>query len=92
MTGPLENVPFEITRLDKITSLKEKGITIFPPTFDRKDTISEIKTRYADITHDKSAESVTTAGRIYIVRNHGKTIFADLGDEVGQDPALHPEE
>jgi lysyl-tRNA synthetase class 2 len=84
MTGPLENVPFEITRLDKITSLQEKGITIFPPTFDRKDTISEIKTRYADITHDKSVESVTTAGRIYIVRNHGKTIFADLGDESGK--------
>jgi hypothetical protein len=56
MTGPLENVPFEITRLDKITSLQEKGITIFPSTFDRKDTISDIKTRNNDITHDKSVE------------------------------------
>jgi lysyl-tRNA synthetase class 2 len=84
MTGPLENVPFEITRLDKITSLQEKGINVFPPTFDRKDTISAIKTRFSDITHEKSEESVTTAGRIYIVRNHGKTIFADLGDEVGK--------
>jgi lysyl-tRNA synthetase class 2 len=27
---------------------------------------------------------VTTAGRIYIVRNHGKTLFADLGDESGK--------
>jgi lysyl-tRNA synthetase class 2 len=27
---------------------------------------------------------VTTAGRIYIVRNHGKTLFADLGDETGK--------
>ena len=26
----------------------------------------------------------TTAGRIYIVRNHGKTLFADLGDETGK--------
>jgi lysyl-tRNA synthetase class 2 len=84
MTGPLENVPFEITRLDKITSLQEKGINVFPPTFDRKDTISAIKTRFSDITHEKSEESVTTAGRIYIVRNHGKTIFADLGDEAGK--------
>jgi lysyl-tRNA synthetase class 2 len=84
MTGPLENVPFEITRLDKINTLQEKGVAVFPHTFDRKDTIYEIKTRYADITHDKSVESVTTAGRIYIVRNHGKTIFADLGDESGK--------
>ena len=84
MTGPLENVPFEITRLDKINTLLEKGVAVFPHNFDRKDTISEIKTRYVDITHDKSVESITTAGRIYIVRNHGKTIFADLGDESGK--------
>jgi lysyl-tRNA synthetase class 2 len=57
---------------------------MFPPTFDRKDTVLAIKTGFADITHDKSAESVSTAGRIYIVRNHGKTIFADLGDESGK--------
>ena len=57
---------------------------MFPPTFDRKNTVLEIKTKYAEITHDKSAESVTVAGRIYIVRNHGKTIFADLGDESGK--------
>ncbi len=84
MTGPLENVPFDITRLDKITALKEKGIQIFPHSFKRTHTVAEIKTTYAEITHDKSAESVSTAGRIYIVRNHGKTIFADLGDETGK--------
>jgi lysyl-tRNA synthetase class 2 len=84
MTNPLENVAFDITRLDKISALKEKGIAIYPHTFDRRDTVAGIKTTYADITHDKSAESVSTAGRIYIVRNHGKTIFADLGDETGK--------
>jgi len=84
MTGPLENVPFDITRLDKITALREKGILIFPHSYDRRNTIAEIKTKYAEITHEKSEESVTTAGRIYIVRNHGKTIFADLGDETGK--------
>jgi lysyl-tRNA synthetase class 2 len=84
MTNPLENVAFDITRLDKISALQQKGITIFPPTFDRRDTVAGIKTQYADITHDKSSESVSTAGRIYIIRNHGKTIFADLGDETGK--------
>jgi lysyl-tRNA synthetase, class II len=84
MTSPTENTAFDTTRLEKIRVLQEKGITIFPSTFDRQHTVTEIKTKYADITHDKSAEQVSTAGRIYIVRNHGKTIFADIGDETGK--------
>lgn len=84
MTNPTENTLFDQTRLDKILALRGKGVSIFPPAFDRQVTVQEIKTKYADITHEKSAESVTTAGRIYIVRNHGKTVFADLGDETGK--------
>jgi len=84
MTSPQDNLAFDQTRLDKVRALKDKGITIFPSSFDRQHTVLEIKTRYADITHDKSAEPVSTAGRIYIVRNHGKTLFADLGDETGK--------
>nr|WP_320162076.1 lysine--tRNA ligase [uncultured Methanoregula sp.] len=84
MTSPTENTLFDQTRIDKIHALREKGLSMFPPTFDRRNTVLEIKTKYADITHDKSADSVSTAGRIYIVRNHGKTIFADLGDESGK--------
>src|SRR5208337_2365543 len=84
MTSPTENTAFDQIRLDKIHALREKGVSIFPPTFDRQVTVQEIKTKYAEITHDKSEESVSTAGRIYIVRNHGKTIFADLGDETGR--------
>ena len=84
MTSPTENTAFDQTRLDKIHALRGKGLSIFPPTFDRQVTVRDIKTKYADITHDKSAESVSTAGRIYIVRNHGKTVFADLGDETGK--------
>ncbi|MFA4877999.1 MAG: lysine--tRNA ligase [Methanoregula sp.] len=84
MTSPTENTLFEQTRIDKIQALKEKGLSMFPPTFDRRHTVLEIKNTYADITHEKSAGGVSTAGRIYIVRNHGKTIFADLGDETGK--------
>ncbi len=84
MTSPTENTAFDQTRLDKIQALRDKGHGMFPPTFDRKHTILDIKTRYAEITHDKSEQSVSTAGRIHIVRNHGKTIFADLADESGK--------
>jgi lysyl-tRNA synthetase class 2 len=84
MTSPTENTSFDQTRLDKIRALQDKGITIFPSSFDRQHTVQDIRTKYADIAHDKSAETVSTAGRIYIVRNHGKTVFADLGDETGK--------
>jgi len=84
MTSPTENTAFDQTRIDKILALKGKGVSVFPPIFDRQVTVQEIKTKYAEITHDKSAEKVSTAGRIYIVRNHGKTVFADLGDETGK--------
>jgi lysyl-tRNA synthetase class 2 len=83
MTNPQDNLAFDQTRLDKVRALKEKGITIFPSSFNRQDTVSEIKTHYADITHERSAETVSTAGRIYIVRNHGKPL-CDLGDETGK--------
>jgi lysyl-tRNA synthetase class 2 len=84
MSSPTDNTSFDQTRLDKIRALREQGHIIFPTSFDRQHTVGEIKTKYADIAHDKSAEPVTTAGRIYIVRNHGKTVFADLGDETGK--------
>jgi lysyl-tRNA synthetase class 2 len=84
MSSPNENTAFDPMRLGKVKALREKGITIYPHTFNRQNTIHEIRTRYADITHDKSPESISTAGRLYIIRNHGKTLFADLGDETGR--------
>jgi len=84
MSSPPDNTAFDPTRLDKIRALRKKGHVIFPASFDRQHTVGEIRMKYADATHEKSAEPVTTAGRIYIVRNHGKTLFADLGDETGK--------
>ena len=81
MTDYEEKIAFDQTRLDKVRALHELGVAVYPHSFDRRDTVQEIKTRFADATHEKSADLVTTAGRIYIIRNHGKTLFADLGDE-----------
>jgi lysyl-tRNA synthetase class 2 len=81
MTDPEEKIAFDQTRLDKVRALHEQGVNVYPHEFDRRDTVQEIKTRFAGATHEKSTESVVTAGRLYIIRNHGKTLFADLGDE-----------
>jgi len=84
MTDPRDQLAFDSTRLEKVKALQEQGVALYPHSFNRKQTIPEIREKYANATHEKSTESVTTAGRIFIVRNHGKTLFADLGDEGGR--------
>jgi lysyl-tRNA synthetase class 2 len=84
VNNPDEQIAFDQTRLDKVRALHEQGVAPYPHMFDRRDTIQEIRARFAGATHEKSAERVTTAGRLFIIRNHGKTLFADLGDESGK--------
>jgi lysyl-tRNA synthetase class 2 len=67
-----------------VNALRKKGIEVYPYRFERTATVKEIRERFHDIGHEKSPEQVSLAGRIYIVRNHGKTLFADLGDESGR--------
>ncbi len=57
MSSPTDNTTFDQTRLDKIRALREQGHIIFPTSFDRQFTVGEIKTKYADIAHDKSESS-----------------------------------
>ncbi len=75
---------FDEQRLAKRNLLQEQGVILYPPTFHRSHTIAGIRTEFDSVTHDPSPQQVTTAGRIYIVRDHGKTFFCDLGDESGR--------
>ncbi len=79
-----DRIGFDEARLEKVKALMGAGIAIYPPSYARKDTIPEIRARFSEIGHEKSEERVTTAGRLYTIRNHGKTVFADLGDEGGR--------
>ncbi|MCK9277255.1 MAG: lysine--tRNA ligase [Methanoculleus sp.] len=80
----MDHLCFDTTKIDKIQDLRERGVTVYPYTFERRDTVEEIRERFSGIGHEKSEEEVSIAGRIYIVRQHGKTIFADLGDSGGR--------
>ncbi len=75
---------FDEQRLLKRDLLKQQGVMLYPPSFTRSHTIPQIREAFADSTHDPSEERVQTAGRIYIVRDHGKTFFCDLRDERGR--------
>jgi lysyl-tRNA synthetase class 2 len=80
----MDHLSFDATKIDKIQDLLERGVTVYPYKFERTDTVDEIRERFSDIGHEKSEEQVSTAGRIYVVRHHGKTIFADMGDAGGK--------
>jgi lysyl-tRNA synthetase class 2 len=77
--------PFEMNfdqlRLEKVKALNDERIPPYPHTFNRKETIGEIRDRFQGAGHEKSEDRVQTAGRLFTIRNHGKTIFADIGDE-----------
>jgi lysyl-tRNA synthetase class 2 len=79
-----EGLDFDQERIEKLDELRDKGYLLYPPEFERKNTLTDIRTVYADAGHEPSPDSIVTAGRLYTVRNHGKTIFADLGDEKGK--------
>ena len=78
------SLEFDQHRIDELSELRSAGHHLYPPVFDRKDTIPKILETFVNAGHEPSGERVTTAGRLYTVRNHGKTIFADLGDEGGR--------
>jgi lysyl-tRNA synthetase class 2 len=81
---PAPNFAFDEKRIEKLKTLREQGIPVYPYRFERSATVAEIKERFREIGHEKSPDPVTAAGRIFTVRNHGKTLFSDLGDESGK--------
>ncbi len=78
------SIQFDEQRLAKRQQLIEAGVTVYPHEFRRSHTIDAIKTEFGDAGHDPSPNQVITAGRLYGVRDHGKTFFADLRDETGR--------
>ncbi len=84
MTEQNENVAFDPIRCEKATTLLQQGVSCYPHGFERTATVAEIRERFESIGHDPADERFALAGRLYTVRNHGKTVFADLGDETGR--------
>lgn len=67
-------------RLKKLDRLKDFKINPYPYRFDRSHNFTEIKKDFEALSN--SQKKVKTAGRIIAIREHGKTIFATLNDEL----------
>jgi lysyl-tRNA synthetase class 2 len=73
-------------RMDKLKSLREKGINPYPYRFDQTHHSDEILKKYQDLQvgEHKENDKVSVAGRLMTVRMHGKSGFAHLQDSHGR--------
>lgn len=72
-------------RLDKVDSLRERGIDPYPVTFPRTDFVAEIRARHQGLEPDTATgEHVGVAGRVMLYRTGGKLCFATIRDASGE--------
>ncbi|WP_231931873.1 lysine--tRNA ligase [Campylobacter curvus] len=77
----------EIQRLETAENLRKMGVNPYPHFLRRDMDIAKFRLKFAHIinTEDKKAEGqyVSLAGRIKLIRDAGKAIFANIEDENG---------
>lgn len=72
-------------RIKKIEELRKRKIEPYPYSFDKKDNCLNLQEKYKKLKPgSKTASKVKIAGRILIIRNLGKLVFADLQDSSGK--------
>ncbi|HEY2335011.1 MAG TPA: lysine--tRNA ligase [Solirubrobacterales bacterium] len=72
-------------RREKLERLREAGIDPFPPEFEEREDIAEVRAAHEGLAPGIETESRhRVAGRIVGRRGHGKACFLDLRDGSGQ--------
>jgi lysyl-tRNA synthetase class 2 len=71
-------------RLRKLDRLRAAGVDPYPPGFTRTSGCGEIHAAYAQLSPDTATgDRVAVAGRVILVRDHGRLVFATLRDWSG---------
>jgi len=68
-------------RLAKLRQIEELGVDPYGGRYDTAEPIAEVLARHED---DKEGQSADAAGRLVLIRDMGRMIFAHLRDETGQ--------
>ncbi len=71
---------FDGDLIEKRRELLDQGIDLYPHTFRRTHTLTEVRDRQEELV----GKEVTIAGRLTAFRDAGKLVFADLRDERGR--------
>ena len=73
-------------RLNKISKLKESGVSPYPVSVFRDFTIKEIKDNFSKI--EQNEEVVSIAGRVLIIRGQGSILFIVIQDSTDKFQAV----
>ena len=76
----------ELVRREKATKLRDMGLDPFGDAFKRDAYASELKEKYAEVSHDdfeNMTDTATVAGRIMFIRKMGKASFFSIKDKTG---------
>ncbi|MBO2447462.1 bifunctional lysylphosphatidylglycerol synthetase/lysine--tRNA ligase LysX [Actinomadura barringtoniae] len=74
----------ERVRHDKLELIREAGVEPYPLGFDRSDLAADLRALFGMLPPDtRTGKRAAIAGRVMLVRAHGKLIFATLRDETG---------
>ena len=76
----------ELVRREKMEKIKNLGLDPFGHRFDIDAYSTEIKEKYADVSHEdleNQKNEVTIAGRIMFIRKMGKASFFTIKDKLG---------
>ena len=77
--------PLIQARLEKLHSLRERGVEPYPPRFyPSHSTLQVVECFSALAAEEKSGETVTIAGRLVALRRMGRAAFLDLRDGTGK--------
>ena len=73
--------PLLQARLEKLNTLKERGVDPYPPRFEPSYSILKVIETFSSLgVEEKSDEIVTIAGRLVAIRRMGKAAFLDVRD------------
>ncbi|MCX8174514.1 MAG: lysine--tRNA ligase [Thermoplasmata archaeon] len=75
--------PLIQARLEKRVKMEGMGLRLYPYKFEKNTSAREIQERFANQGHELSDEVVRIAGRLMLVREHGKASFAHIKDGTG---------
>ncbi|MDZ7733536.1 MAG: OB-fold nucleic acid binding domain-containing protein [Acidimicrobiia bacterium] len=71
-------------RLAKVDELRARGIEPYPHRFERDHTVEQLRQEFGGLDAGEETEVVVrVAGRIMLLRGHGKLIFATVRDQTG---------
>jgi lysyl-tRNA synthetase class 2 len=75
------NLALKKDRLEKLEGLRNLGIDPYPPRFEREKMTQEAKELFE---REELDGKISLAGRIFAIRDHGKSYFLDLEDASGR--------